>query len=484
MHRIRYLLLSFTLLAAPAYGQEVRSEVRVLSNNTGIVHVSQRFVAVGAKWESGSVPNLLLRASRNGVTWSDWVRAELDPDAPAALPSASLVFFDWDSTWLEYKKDPASGAVQVLLIDPGRTPSDRLKGMKGRLRDRAVLARPPLVSRLDWACPDGEHAREAVQYTTVTHLIVHHTGDSFPSNDYPAWVRAIWTYHVFSNGWIDIGYNYVIDPDGTVYEGRAGGDNVLGAHFSCQNSGTMGVALLGTYTTTIPSAAALKSLEALLAWKANQLQIDPLGQALHKGSGLNLYRISGHRDGNNSPTTCTVTECPGDDFYPMLPSVRSATAGLIAQATVPLLSEDAESGGTGWVATGLWHVSSKRSYSASHSWWYGREDTGNYETPGYANSGSLESPAFQVNGPATLTFRSWFATEDGGVWDRKTVELQVNGGDWTVLDVIGGDQQQWVSKSYPVNVTGSVKIRFRFDTVDSSFNETEGWYLDDIRVSY
>jgi len=101
----------------------------------------------------------------------------------------------------------------------------------------------------------------------------------------------------------------LIDPDGVIYEGRAGGDNVLGAHFSSVNAGTMGVSMIGTFTDVTPAEKALTSLRRILAWKASQRAIDPLGQSRHTASGLELNNISGHRDGP-SPT-----ECPGDALY-------------------------------------------------------------------------------------------------------------------------------------------------------------------------
>src|SRR5437016_1926200 len=77
------------------------------------------------------------------------------------------------------------------------------------------------------------------------------------ATDWAAVVRSIWVLHVQGNGWNDIGYNYLIDPNGVLYEGRGGGDGVMGAHFSCVNSGTMGVALLGTFSVVPAPAAAL-----------------------------------------------------------------------------------------------------------------------------------------------------------------------------------------------------------------------------------
>jgi uncharacterized protein (TIGR03437 family) len=191
--------------------------------------------------------------------------------------------------------------------------------------------KPPIVTRTEWGCPDGQSATHgSLSYTTVTHLIVHHTamGNETPGSDWAAIMRSIWNFHVFERGWADIGYNYLIDPNGVIYEGRSGGDNVVGAHFSGVNGGTMGVAMLGTFTDATPTVEALGSLKKILAWKSDQRGLDPEGTSLHAASQLDLKTISGHRDGPGS------TECPGDALYPLLPTIRKNVKSLLASAGV------------------------------------------------------------------------------------------------------------------------------------------------------
>jgi len=191
--------------------------------------------------------------------------------------------------------------------------------------------KPPVVTRTEWGCPDGQITTHgSLNYTTVTHLIVHHTamGNEAPNSDWPAITRSIWNFHVFDRGWADIGYNYLIDPNGVIYEGRSGGDNVVGAHFSGVNGGTMGVAMLGEFTSEAPTAEALNSLKKILAWKCDQRNLNPEGTSLHAASQLNLRTISGHRDGPGA------TECPGDVFYPLLPAIRTDVKDLLSGAGV------------------------------------------------------------------------------------------------------------------------------------------------------
>jgi hypothetical protein len=448
------------------------------------------FLAAGARWQ-GDNAQIRIRASNDARRWSEWIALHPAADGPETASgeqSAQLVFFDWNSRFLEYESDRP---VRFILIDPGRTSAKQLAEIRAMARTLkperadAKVEKPAAVSRTAWGCPDGENAREPVSYTTVTHLIVHHTADSFTGNDYAAWIRAIWRYHVFNNGWIDVGYNYLIDPEGTIYVGRAGGDNVLGAHFSCQNSGTMGVAMLGTYTNQLPSAKALDSLKQLLAWKADQLNLDPTARTFHAGMNQDLAVISGHRDGNNSPRSCTRTECPGDAFYPTLGTIAQDVRAIIARQNVTvLLRQDAETEPADWQYSGLWHRTDRKTAAGAMSWWFGREATGDYDTPGEAPAGELVSPEINLSADAELSFRSWYDTEPEGLyWDRKLVEIRVNGGEWQTIDRVTGQQKQWTNQSYPLTARGRVQIRFRFDAGDAMMNQFEGWYLDDIQIT-
>ena len=475
------LAAALFLLGGAAFAQT--PVVRELSARgaSGQMDAPIPFSAVGVNWDGGGV--VRIRVARNGQAWSEWV-------APGADSETRLLFFDPGSRQIQYESEGNATNIRFAFIDPGATPAAKLEELSNR-RQRAEttpdgrFAKPPLISRTDWGCPDGELTTHGdLSYTTVTHLIVHHTGDSFPSKDYPAWVRAIWAYHVFSNGWADIGYNYLVDPDGNVYEGRAGGDNVLGAHFSCQNSGTMGVAVLGTFTNVAPTEKAQASLKNILAWKADSDNIDPVGVTFHRGAQIYMNNISGHRDGDSSKTVCTTfTECPGDMQYAMLPQIRQDVAALIGRGPA-LFSDDAESANkSGWTASGMWHITVRRSTSPTHAWCYGNEETGNYDTPGQSNTGTLESPVIQLHSDASLLFRTWFETEDeNSTWDRKQVEINVNGTGWQTIDQLTGPGRQWIAKAYRLPAPSSVQIRFRFDTVDSAYNQFEGWYVDDIAV--
>jgi len=304
------------------------------------------FTSLGIKWTTDSGDSALgiaIRTSADGIEWSSWVDVNIDEhltDRYSKVFFSNLISVPRGVSHIQYsvrlaKTQGVSAStaqasvtltsLTLALIDPGQTPLAVL--------EQLFTDEPLMLSRTEWGCPDGEESPGLNEVTTeVTHLIVHHTATSNSSADWPATVRAIWSYHTIDRGWGDIGYNFLIDPLGTIYVGRAGGDNIRGAHFSCQNSGTQGIAVIGDYSLEAPTTAAIESLETLLAWLASREGIDPVAVSFHDGTQLDLSNIAGHRDGNPSTTTCSTTVCPGNTFYPMLADIRNNVEVLIADS--------------------------------------------------------------------------------------------------------------------------------------------------------
>lgn len=333
---VRHQELKFELSAELAKSGVVTSPVTVVP-----LDLVEPFLAVGAAWLARGEIQLSLRSSTDGVNWSDWLPMSAHEDFANERGEqvSALALLDQRTRFVQYrisaKEQATVSSLRLVFISPGATPRE----MQQRIQQRANEAmstenlqqqkypKPPVVTRTEWGCPDGQvTTRGSLSYTTVTHLIVHHTfSPAGPINgDWAAAVRSVWNFHVFSNGWADIGYNYVIDQTGVIYEGRAGGDNVQGAHFSGTNGNTMGVVIIGDFTSGTPPPAALNSLKKLLAWKADQRGIDPAGQSRHAASGLTINNISGHRDGPGA------TECPGNAFYPMLSGIRTDVKNLLS----------------------------------------------------------------------------------------------------------------------------------------------------------
>jgi len=358
------------LLVSPAKAQEAsvkpnvrRSEIRFDFKESfpqGVftsqpikvpIDAPEPFLAVGAVWKADvrgdASVRVSLRGSIDGKSWSDW--REFNPDHDSMTQpgeyAGGLMLMDARTKFVQFRIvveksasgfSPALTGLRLSFISPGATPKQWQERMLEKARGTMSATsqppstkypKPPVVTRTEWGCPDGQGTTHgSLSYTTVTHLIVHHTVNDNNATDWPAVVRSVWNLHIFTRGWADIGYNYLIDPNGVIYEGRSGGDNVLGAHFSGVNAGTMGVAMLGTFTSVQPAGIALNSLKKILAWKADQRNLDPTGTSLHAASQRNLNTISGHRDGPGS------TECPGDSFYPLLPAIRTEVKNLLSNA--------------------------------------------------------------------------------------------------------------------------------------------------------
>lgn len=336
------------------------------------------FIAISAVWKAEQIEktNILIhiQSSKDNNVWEEWENFLVDENVQPKREEyiGGLLYFPKEIKYFRFKIElkkidnfaPIIKNIRFVFISPGATPKnvlDEIKKCEPKEKDsnnwspfpgKEIIdqvdtshselklfsfTQPVYVTRNNWQCPDGQNSPLwSPNYTTVTHLIIHHTDGANSSNDWPAVVRSIWTFHTKTNDWGDIGYNWLIDPDGVIYEGRAGGDNVIGAHFSCMNTNTMGIAALGTFTSISPSTKALTNLKNLLAWKCDQRSIDPLGSSYHSTSQLDLMNISGHRDGNTSSKGCSTTQCPGDNLYAQLPTIRTNVNNLFNQ-TIPVV---------------------------------------------------------------------------------------------------------------------------------------------------
>ncbi|HVW31249.1 MAG TPA: peptidoglycan recognition family protein [Acidimicrobiia bacterium] len=211
-------------------------------------------------------------------------------------------------------------------------------------QSKPAVAEPSIITRKEWGA-DESIRKNNQKYAPITKLFVHHTvtdNDADPA----ATVRAIYVYHVQGNGWDDIGYNFLIDAQGHVYEGRwardyaAGekptgedldGNGVVGAQVLNHNAGSAGVAMLGDFSNGVPTQAAQDALVKLMAWKADRHNIDVMGHdpfTTSDGKVEFFPNLAGHRDAGQ-------TECPGNGLYPLLPDIRTRVASLVTAVHGP-----------------------------------------------------------------------------------------------------------------------------------------------------
>ncbi|MFC4615007.1 peptidoglycan recognition protein [Cellulomonas algicola] len=214
-------------------------------------------------------------------------------------------------------------------------------GDVGALAQASSVAAPAIVSRAEWGAAPQLCAFDVA--STLQFAVVHHTAGS---NAYTsvaqamAQIRNDQRYHQQSRGWCDIGYNYLVDKWGNVYEGRAGsGDRpVIGVHAGGFNTGSVGVSMLGEYGAVAPPAATQESVARLIAWRLASYHRDPAGSFWYTtgggensryaaGTRLQLPVVIGHRD-------VAFTACPGERGYAMLGAVRSRARDLVGSQMV------------------------------------------------------------------------------------------------------------------------------------------------------
>jgi hypothetical protein len=200
---------------------------------------------------------------------------------------------------------------------------------------------PPIVTRAEWGANEALRKPGQTYDSSVVKLIVHHTGTPNSVTNYAGLCRGILANET-SGEYIDIAYNWLIDPNGRIYEGRWArnyppgaphtgeslGANVRGAHAIYHNAHTIGVALMGTYDAIDPPPAMVNALVTLLTWKCARWGINPLGRGLYtasNGAVADLFNICGHRD-------TSATDCPGQRVEPMLPAIRLRVAGRLTGA--------------------------------------------------------------------------------------------------------------------------------------------------------
>ena len=222
----------------------------------------------------------------------------------------------------------------------------------------AGSGQPSIIARKVWTLRRCT-PRVAPEYGSVKLAFVHHTENpnGYSAGEVPAMLRAIFLFHRDVRGWNDIGYNFVIDRFGRIFEARAGGidEPVIGAQAGGYNYCSTGIAVLGEYGAQRIPPAARAALARLLAWKLAlhgvpiegrvTVRVNPAGAVYSRfpaNARVSLPRLAGHRDADS-------TECPGNAFYGELSELRAICArlqGRLARATIALPGQGVPGGET------------------------------------------------------------------------------------------------------------------------------------------
>ena len=347
------LLAAAVLLATPALARAESTtitmrELPLRGERVLAAASAPRFDMVGLHWRgSGSVE---FRTRSFEKHWSSWEPAapevEDGPDHPLQ-PDWHLGNPYWTgaSDAIAYR---VRGSVTSLRAYFLWSPVDALPP-----RTLSIAGSPRIIPRASWGADESIRRAPPRYAASLQFALVHHTAgtNSYTAAESAAIVRGIEVYHVKGNGWNDIGYNFLVDRYGQIFEGRYGGvdKNVIGAHAEGFNTGSSGVAVLGTYNDAAPPSAALNALAKLLAWRLDIAHVDPLSTVTVMSGGnprflvgvpVFLRAIAGHRDTG-------FTDCPGNALYAKL-----ATLAAQASATgLPKLYSPSAAGAPGGLVT-------------------------------------------------------------------------------------------------------------------------------------
>jgi len=290
------------------------------------------FNALESQWDAalptGIVLDLTVRTSADGIAWDAWQHLHADSHARDLQDTATFgdLVIGSPARFVQFAAStqggtsPATASLRFFQLTAVNTLASSSEGIFHVEAVNGIT----IVPRAGWSADEkirfDKENKEIwpPEYRTIKKVIVHHTATRDPETDPRATLRAIYQYHAVSRGWGDIGYNFLIDQQGTIYEGRFGGDRVVGGHALQYNWGSIGIAILGTYSEHMISDAARSSLLSLIRAKASDL--DPVGKSFFIDRD-NVMNISGHRGVIN-------TSCPGDGFYPHMNNVRRELKGL------------------------------------------------------------------------------------------------------------------------------------------------------------
>jgi N-acetylmuramoyl-L-alanine amidase len=437
---------------------------------------------VGVTWSSAAHPPAVLARARTGSTWGTWIRLDADavhgPDpnsteAAAVRPGTEpLIVGDAESVQIRVEDAARVRGLRLELVDPmnsGAAAGDNAEE-GGAAELTAAVPQPTIHTRAEWGADESLRDDPPRYGSTIYAGWVHHTVDAndYSSAEVPGIIRSIYAYHVISRGWSDIGYNFLVDRFGRLWEGRYGGIDkpVIGAHTLGFNTNTFAVSAIGNFEQVSPPGTVNESIAALMAWKLGLYGRDPDGstQAL---DGTWRPVIGGHRD-------AASTACPGQYLYDRLPTIRARAAdvmfaGQIGGDAATPVGGDIDGDGRadlGWYHDGRWAfllaggTVTRFSFGrAGDAPVVGDFDRDGRDEPGVFRGGSWHLRSSASSGAAWRVFRYGQAGDVPvvGRWPgSSSVGLAVvRGNTWHLRYGLGGGQAQW---SFSFGRAGDVPV--------------------------
>jgi hypothetical protein len=263
----------------------------------------------------GKVGQVQVRVESRSVLPADMKLAVVSPGHPrdTAEEHAAL-----DTSTMD-----GDDGTDSMYAEPA-TPGSSAAGADDTVRLAAAVftPKPVIFSRKQWGADERIRGKSSLHYGDVHAGFVHHTvnANDYSRSEVPGILRSIYAYHVKSRGWSDIGYNYLIDRFGRIWEGRYGGIDraVVGAHTLGYNDDSFAASAIGNFQITKPSKAMIQAYAALFAWKLSLHGVD--ADSTHQWVTKRWFQaINGHRD-------AASTLCPGQYLYNRIPSIRKLAA--------------------------------------------------------------------------------------------------------------------------------------------------------------
>ncbi|NLC98933.1 MAG: SpoIID/LytB domain-containing protein [Actinomycetales bacterium] len=312
------------------------------------------FRMVGVTWaEDPEVTGVAVHVQvRTAGEWSDWIELTVE-DIVIGRTGTDPLWLDEAGDGIAVKVESETGKpedVQVSTIDPDANPVPDVKpaafapanySLSDQDADVSTVAtsvdQPAIITRAQWGAGPGTSCSAPTTKPRALGVVLHHTAGSNTAAkaDSASIIRGYQTYHVKSRGWCDIGYAFLIDRWGQIFEGRKGGitKQVRGAHSGVDavNQDATGISMMGNFDVAEPPAAMKDATVRLAAWRMSLFGNDPNGT--YTTGGKTYKVLNGHRD-------VKATACPGQYGYRWLNEaggMRTRVAAMVASGSVPQL---------------------------------------------------------------------------------------------------------------------------------------------------
>jgi hypothetical protein len=325
-------VIAVPLKAAAAPAARVNATTNARRTTLKPLRVKGGFSLAGVHWRGTRRARLELRTRTLHGRYGPWQAVSLADLANAGerrrnAPWMSEPAWFGRSAWLQIRVRGRVRDLRAVVVKPGPDPTLRVA-------PRVSPRQPSILPRSAWGADEKVRKGRPVIAPRIRAVVVHHTAtpNGYAADQVASVIRSLYLYQVRGNGLSDLGYNYLVDAQGRIYEGRYGGidRNVVGSHTAGFNAGTVGVALIGNFTTATPPAKELRALEGLLAWRLDLAHVDPRARVTltsegndryAKGRAVQFSAIFAHRDAGPA-------DCPGDGVMAKMGAIRAATAGI------------------------------------------------------------------------------------------------------------------------------------------------------------